>query len=146
MQHSGEEKLGCCLLIQFVSLIIPHDELMCVIRCPKVKVPVKNAQQPSAAPVDKGLLADAASSKDVTISTTAETAAVNDSGSKCVLQEDKSNGVDDENEVRLMILWVLVVVMTCVVQKTPLHKKILYQINFPVFVSFVPFYFQPMQF
>eukprot|EP01084_Bolivina_argentea_P000328 629_1 len=46
------------------------------LRCPKVKVPVKNAQQPSAAPVDKGLLADAASSKDVTISTTAETAAV----------------------------------------------------------------------
>ncbi len=113
---------------------------MCVTRCPKVKVPVKIAQQPSAAPVDKGLLADAASSKDVTISTTAETAAVNDSGSKCVLQEDKSNGVDDENEVRLMTLWVLVVVMTCMIQKTPPHNDFILPNPFPCFCQFYAFF------
>ncbi len=71
-----------------------------LLRCPKVKIPVRIAQQPSAAPVDKGLLAsDAAYSKDVILSTATETAAVNASGSKCVLRDDKHKCVNDDKEV-----------------------------------------------
>ncbi len=97
---------------------ISRDELMCTTRCPKVKVAVKIAQLPSAIPVDKGLLVDAASSEDVSVLIPADgkTAAVNDSGSKCVLQEDKNNGVDENVcNVSLKIWWF----MPCVDQKTP---------------------------